>query len=57
MHVLNAIMPPQGKSWGGGGTQIWFGQGFATRTSKPLPIFKGHFAGKRVPIFRILIKI
>ena len=30
----------------GGGSHIWFGQGCATRASKPLPILKGHFGRK-----------
>ena len=32
-----------------GGTQIWFGQGYAARASKPLPIFKGHFGREGYP--------
>ena len=31
---------------GGGGTQIWVGQGCAARVSKPIPIFKGDFDQK-----------
>ena len=36
----------------GGGTQIWVGQGFAARASKPLPIFKGDFGRKVYPFLR-----
>ena len=35
-----------------GGTQIWVGLGCAARASKPIPIFKGDFGQKRVPIFK-----
>ena len=31
---------------GGGGTQIWVGQGCAAQASKPIPIFKGDLAKK-----------
>ena len=37
---------------GGGGTQMLFGRGCAAEASKPVPIFKGHFGGKGVPIIR-----
>ena len=32
------------------GTQIGFGQGYAARASKPLPIFKSHFGRKGYPL-------
>ena len=35
-----------------GGTQIWFGRGCAARASKPIPMFRGHFGRKRVPMSR-----
>ena len=38
---------------GGGGTQIWFRRGYAAEAAKPVPIFKGHFGGKRVPIIAL----
>ena len=37
---------------GGGGTQIWFRRGCAAEAAKPVPIFKGHFGGKGVPIIK-----
>ena len=37
---------------GGGGTQIWFRLGCAAEAAKPVPIFKGHFWRKRVPIIK-----
>ena len=36
------------------GTQIWVGQGCATRASKPIPIFRGHFGRKWYPFLRIV---
>ena len=36
----------------GGVTQIWVGQGCATRAWKPLSMFKGDFGRKMVPIFK-----
>ena len=45
------VESPAGGGGGGGGTQMVFGRGCEAEASKPVPIFKGHFA-KRVPIIR-----
>ena len=37
---------------GGGGTQMWFRRGCTAEAAKPVPIFKGHFWRKRVPIIK-----
>ena len=39
-------------SGGGGGIQIWVGQGCTARASKPLPMFKGDFGRKGYPFFK-----
>ncbi len=31
----------------GGGTQIWFGRGYAAEASEPIPMLRGHFWGKK----------
>ena len=39
-----------GGTRGEGDTWIWFGRESATRASKPVPMFKGHFGRKRYPL-------
>ena len=49
---MNLLNPNTGGGGGGGGgTQMLFGRGCEAEASKPVPIFKGHFA-ERVPIIR-----
>ena len=43
---VQMVLMTEFHSGGGGGTQIWFGQGCAAQASKLLPIFKGHFGRK-----------
>ena len=50
MHTYFTCSHPGG---GGGGTQIWFRRGCAAEAAKPVPIFKGHFGGKRDPLLRV----
>ena len=37
---------------GGGGTQIWIGRVCAAGSSEPIPMFRGNFFPKKVPMFR-----
>ena len=37
---------------GGGGYQIWIGQGCAAGSSGPIPMFKCNFFLKKLPMFR-----
>ena len=41
---------------GGGGTQIWIGQGCAASSLKPIPMFRGNFSKDRYPYSGIFLK-
>ena len=54
LHMTLSSVPRTDTRGGGGGyTQIWFRRGCAAEAAKPVPIFKGHFGGKRYPLLRV----